>query len=55
MEEEFLLVDAGTGYPVPLGQEAFGQCTDDRLTCEIEQEQIKTGTRRHPGPHAGAS
>ncbi|MDN4612784.1 glutamate--cysteine ligase [Arthrobacter burdickii] len=47
VEEEFLLVDAETGYPVPLGQEAFGQCTDDRLTCEIKQEQIETGTRPH--------
>lgn len=47
MEEEFLLVDAETGSPVPLGQEAFGQCLDDRLTCEIKQEQIETGTRPH--------
>ncbi|MHA7220170.1 hypothetical protein ACX80L_14945 [Arthrobacter sp. MDT1-48-3] len=47
VEEEFLLVDAETGSPVPLGQEAFGQCLDDRLTCEIKQEQIETGTRPH--------
>lgn len=47
MEEEFLLVDPSTGSPMPLGQEAFGQCHDDRLTCEIKQEQIETGTRPH--------
>ncbi|TKV27997.1 YbdK family carboxylate-amine ligase [Arthrobacter sp. NamB2] len=47
VEEEFLLVDADTGQPVPLGQKAFGQCSDDRVTCEIKQEQIETGTRPH--------
>jgi gamma-glutamyl:cysteine ligase YbdK (ATP-grasp superfamily) len=47
VEEEFLLVDASTGEPRPLGQETFGQCFDDRLTCEIKQEQIGTGTRPH--------
>jgi carboxylate-amine ligase len=46
VEEEFLLVDADSGRPVPLGQEAFGLCQDERLTCEIKQEQIETGT--HP-------
>lgn len=46
VEEEFLLVHAEDGRPAPLGQEAFRLCHDERLTCEIKQEQIETGT--HP-------
>lgn len=47
IEEEFLLVDAETGAPRPVGQEVIDRCSDDRLTSGITQEQIGTATRLH--------
>ncbi|WP_461169674.1 glutamate--cysteine ligase [Arthrobacter sp. Z1-15] len=47
VEEEFLLVDPADGTPLPLGQAVFDLGVDDRITREIKQEQIETGTRPH--------
>ncbi|MPY11876.1 glutamate--cysteine ligase [Arthrobacter bussei] len=47
IEEEFLLVDAVTGEPRPVGRQVVEQSFDDRLTCEVTQEQLETATRPH--------
>jgi carboxylate-amine ligase len=51
VEEEFLLVDAADGTPLPLGQAVFDLGLDSRITREIKQEQIETGTRPHDNVH----
>jgi glutamate---cysteine ligase / carboxylate-amine ligase len=51
VEEEFLLVDASDGTPLPLGQAVFDLGRDSRITREIKQEQIETGTRPHDNVH----
>jgi carboxylate-amine ligase len=51
VEEEFLLVDAADGTPLPLGQAVFDLRLDSRITREIKQEQIETGTRPHDNVH----
>ncbi len=51
VEEEFLLVDAADGTPLPLGQAVFDLGRDSRITREIKQEQIETGTRPHDNVH----
>jgi glutamate---cysteine ligase / carboxylate-amine ligase len=44
VEEEFLIVDGGSGHPLPLG-EVLEQLSDfPRLTSEMKQEQIETCT-----------
>lgn len=45
VEEELLLVDAGTGEVRSWADAVLHDETDDRLTTELQQEQLETGTR----------
>ena len=52
VEEEFLLVDAAHGVPLPLGPTVVDLGQDARITGEMKQQQIETCTRPHTDPHA---
>jgi carboxylate-amine ligase len=45
VEEEFLLVDPGTGRPRAVGQAVLGASGESQLTGELQQEQVETGTK----------
>lgn len=45
VEEELLLVDARTGEVRSWADAVLREETDDRLTTELQQEQLETGTR----------
>jgi carboxylate-amine ligase len=44
VEEEFLLVDPGTGRPRAVGQAVLAASADGELTAELQQEQVETAT-----------
>lgn len=44
VEEEFLLVDPGSGRPRAVGQAVLAASTDGELTAELQQEQVETAT-----------
>ncbi len=45
VEEEFLLVDPGTGRPRAVGQAVLAASEAEELTGELQQEQVETGTK----------
>jgi glutamate---cysteine ligase / carboxylate-amine ligase len=45
VEEEFLLVDPGSGRPRAVGQAVLAASADEELTGELQQEQVETGTK----------
>ncbi len=45
VEEEFLLVDPGTGRPRAVGQAVLGASGESQLTGELQQEQVETATK----------
>lgn len=51
VEEEFLLVDAANGMPLPLGQVVVDLGQNSRVTREIKQQQIETCTRPYDNVH----
>jgi glutamate---cysteine ligase / carboxylate-amine ligase len=45
VEEEFLLVDPGTGQPRAVGQAVLATRAEGELTGELQQEQLETATK----------
>ncbi len=45
VEEEFLLVDPGTGQPRAVGQAVLATRAEGELTGELQQEQVDTATK----------